>query len=171
MIKVKISDLANIKMGQSPKGETCNEVGDGIPLLNGPSEFTSYYPIPKQYTTDPKKICQKGEILFCVRGSTTGRMNWTDKEYAIGRGLASISHKKGDKFNHFLKYLIDHNLCSVLNLTSGSTFPNLTNDNLASFEFYVPELDVQKKTSSFLYNIDAKIELNNKINDNLSKRN
>lgn len=171
MIKVKLSDLANIKMGQSPKGETCNEDGNGIPLLNGPSEFTSYYPIPKQYTTDPKKICKEGEILFCVRGSTTGRINWTDKKYAIGRGLASISHKKGDKFNHFLKYLIDYNLSSILNLTSGSTFPNLTNDNLASFEFYVPELDVQKKISSFLYNIDAKIELNNKINDNLSKRN
>jgi len=167
MIKVKLSDLANIKMGQSPQGETCNENGNGIPLLNGPSEFTSFYPIPKQYTNDPKKICQERDILFCVRGSTTGRMNWADKEYAIGRGLASISHKKGNNFNHFLKYLIEYNLESILNLTSGSTFPNLTNDNLASYKFYVPEIENQKKISSFLYNIDTKIELNNKINAEL----
>lgn len=167
MIKVKLSDLANIKMGQSPQGETCNENGDGIPLLNGPSEFTSFYPIPKQYTNDPKKICQEFDILFCVRGSTTGRMNWADKKYAIGRGLASISHKKGKEFNHFLKYLIEYNLNSILNLTSGSTFPNLTNDNLASYEFYVPETEVQKKTSIFLSNIDSKIEINNKINTEL----
>lgn len=167
MIKVKLSDLANIKMGQSPQGETCNENGDGIPLLNGPSEFTSFYPIPKQYTNDPKKICQELDILFCVRGSTTGRMNWADKKYAIGRGLASISHKKGKEFNHFLKYLIEYNLDSILNLTSGSTFPNLTNDNLASYKFYVPEIEVQKKISSFLSNIDSKIELNNRINSEL----
>src|SRR5690606_26997795 len=99
------------------------------------------------YTNDPKKVCQEFDILFCVRGSTTGRMNWADKKYAIGRGLASISHKKGKEFNHFLKYLIEYNLNSILNLTSGSTFPNLTNDNLASYEFYVPETEVQKKTS------------------------
>jgi type I restriction enzyme S subunit len=167
MIKVKLSDLAHIKMGQSPQGETCNEYGDGIPLLNGPSEFTSFYPIPKQYTNDPKKICQESDILFCVRGSTTGRMNWADKKYAIGRGLASISHKKGEEFNHFLKYLIEYNLDSILNLTSGSTFPNLTNDNLASYEFYVPEIEVQKKISSFLSNLDSKIELNNRINTEL----
>lgn len=167
MIKVKLSDLANIKMGQSPQGETCNENGDGIPLLNGPSEFTSFYPIPKQYTNDPKKVCQEFDILFCVRGSTTGRMNWADKKYAIGRGLASISHKKGKEFNHFLKYLIEYNLNSILNLTSGSTFPNLTNDNLASYEFYVPETEVQKKTSIFLSNIDSKIEINNRINSEL----
>lgn len=167
MIKVKLSDLAHIKMGQSPQGETCNEYGDGIPLLNGPSEFTSFYPIPKQYTNDPKKICQESDILFCVRGSTTGRMNWADKKYAIGRGLASISHKKCEEFNHFLKYLIEYNLDSILKLTSGSTFPNLTNDNLALYEFYVPEIEVQKKISSFLSNLDSKIELNNRINTEL----
>ena len=162
-----LSEIANIKMGQSPQGETCNENGVGVPLLNGPAEFTEYYPVPRQYTTDPKKICQEKEILFCVRGSTTGRMNWADRSYAIGRGLASISHKQGQDYNHYLKYLIDYNLSSILNLTSGSTFPNLTNDNLSSFKFYAIELEVQKKISKFLSDLDAKIELNNKINNEL----
>ena len=35
----KLTDIAMIVMGQSPKGETTNEVGDGLPLLNGPTEF------------------------------------------------------------------------------------------------------------------------------------
>ena len=34
-----LTDVAEIIMGQSPKGETCNNKGDGIPLLNGPTEF------------------------------------------------------------------------------------------------------------------------------------
>jgi type I restriction enzyme, S subunit len=167
MNKVKLSEIANIKMGQSPSGDTCNELGIGIALLNGPAEFTSYYPIPKQYTIDGKRFCDSGEILFCVRGSTTGRMNWANQKYALGRGLASISHKNGKEYNQFLKYLIQVNLNSILNAANGSTFPNLTSDILASFEFSVPEITIQKTISLFLKSLDSKIELNHRINTEL----
>ena len=79
-------------MGQSPKGENCNNTRQGIPLLNGPTEFGQNCPDPIQYTTEIRKKCLKHDLLFCVRGSTTGRMNWADQEYAIGRGLALIRH-------------------------------------------------------------------------------
>lgn len=169
MSKVKLSEFAAIVMGQSPQGETCNEIGNGVALLNGPSEFTDFYPAPKQYTTDPKKYSTKDSILFCVRGSTTGRMNWSDKEYAIGRGLASLSHKSGSHLNHFLRYIIQSNLSCILKTTSGSTFPNLTSDLLASFEFEIPDLPTQKKISSVLSALDSKIELNNRINSELEQ--
>lgn len=167
MNKVKLSEIANIKMGQSPSGETCNEVGEGVALLNGPAEFTSSYPVPKQYTIDGKRFCNKGDILFCVRGSTTGRMNWADQKYALGRGLASISHKNGYEYNHFLKFLLYSNLNALLNAANGSTFPNLTSDILASFEMSVPDLKIQRSISIFLNSIDSKIELNNRINAEL----
>jgi type I restriction enzyme S subunit len=163
----KLSEIAHIVMGQSPEGNTCNSIGLGIPLLNGPAEFTSINPLPVQYTTDPKKYSKEGGILFCVRGSTTGRMNWSDKPYAIGRGLASISHKMGVHYNHYLRYVIQTNLDSLLRLTGGSTFPNLTNDVLSDFLISTPSLDVQKKISFFLRLIDSKISLNNRINAEL----
>ena len=167
MNKVKLSEIANITMGYSPQGETCNEIGEGIPLLNGPSEFTEYNPIPKQYTTAARRLSEAGDVLFCVRGSTTGRMNWSDRTYAIGRGLAALSHKKGKKLNFFLKYLIHHNLESILKNTNGSTFPNLTSDILASYELIVPELETQQKIAAVLSTLDAKIELNSRINTEL----
>ncbi len=165
--KIRLSDIANIRMGQSPEGFTCNEIGVGVPLLNGPTEFTDFYPVPKQYTSDPKRFSESGEILFCVRGSTTGRMNWSNINYAIGRGLASITHKEGKELNYFLKYLIHVNLDSILKTTNGSTFPNLTSDMLASFELIVPEISTQNKISSFLSSLDSKIVLNNRINAEL----
>lgn len=166
MKKIRLSDIADITMGQSPPGESCseNKNNGGVPLLNGPTEFTDFYPLAKQYTTDPKRFSKKGNILFCVRGSTTGRMNWSDKQYAIGRGLAAISHKKGVEYNHFLKYLIQDNLASILKSTGGSTFPNLTGDLLSSFEVYVPESSVQKTISSILASLDGKIYLNIRFN-------
>lgn len=167
MHKCSLSSIADITMGQSPTGEFCGKDIEGIPLLNGPAEFTNFYPKPVQFTSDPKKKCEIGDILFCVRGSTTGRMNWADQHYAIGRGLAAIRHKKGIKYNHFIKYIIQSNLDSLLKNTNGSTFPNLTGDLLSSFKLTVPSEDQQQKISSFFYSLDAKIELNNRINAEL----
>jgi type I restriction enzyme S subunit len=122
----KLGDVADIIMGQSPSGETCNSEGSGIPLLNGPTEFGTFFPTPVQFTTDPKKMSEIDDILFCVRGSTTGRMNWSNKKYAIGRGLAAIRHKKGKEYKYFLKGLIDFNLNKLLGNATGSTFPKMT---------------------------------------------
>jgi type I restriction enzyme S subunit len=36
-----LGKIAEIVMGQSPAGDTCNQVGQGIPFLNGPTEFGS----------------------------------------------------------------------------------------------------------------------------------
>ncbi|MET2736295.1 restriction endonuclease subunit S, partial [Staphylococcus epidermidis] len=76
----KLSEIANIIAGQSPKGEFYNEDGNGVPMLNGPTEFTDLHPIPVQYTTKTTKLCEIGDILFTVRGSSTGRMNIADQE-------------------------------------------------------------------------------------------
>src|SRR5438105_2939787 len=88
-------DIAEIVMGQSPEGNTYNVSGQGVPLLNGPTEFTNRFPIIKQWTTSPTKLCKKGDILFCVRGSSTGRINIADKVYCLGRGVAAIRAKEG----------------------------------------------------------------------------
>ena len=85
---IELGEIAEVVMGQSPFGSSCNQNGEGQPLLNGPTEFGSQFPTPVQFTTDPKKISKKGDLLFCVRGSTTGRMNWADQDYVIGRGIS-----------------------------------------------------------------------------------
>ena len=91
---LKLQNIAEIVMGQSPESEFVSSEKIGLPLLNGPAEFTDRYPVPVQFTSLGKRIAEEKDILFCVRGSTTGRMNIADQKYAIGRGLAAIRHKK-----------------------------------------------------------------------------
>ena len=134
----KLGDIADIVMGQSPTGDTCNEDGNGVPLLNGPTEFGSSFPYPVQFTTDPKRFAKPLDILFCVRGSTTGKMNWANQDYAIGRGIAAIRHKKGEKYRHFVKGLIDTNLKLLLQSATGSTFPNVSKDQLNNLSILAP---------------------------------
>jgi len=161
-----LSDVAEIIMGQSPPGEMVNTEGVGLPLLNGPTEFTSYHPHPVQFTTDARKQAKAGDILFCVRGSTTGRMNWADQDYAIGRGIAAIQPSLPGTAAA-VRGIIEVALPALLPAATGSTFPNLSRDQLVGIT--VPawsgaELIV---ISNVVGALDEKIELNRRMAETL----
>ena len=162
-----LGDIADLVMGQSPTGDTCNEAGRGVPLLNGPTEFGENHPRPVQFTTGPRKFAEPGDLLFCVRGSTTGRMNWADQRYAIGRGLAAIRAKQGTEYRHFVRAVIDANLPRLLATATGSTFPNVSRDQIHEIECALPPLAEQKAIAAVLGALDDKIELNRRMNATL----
>jgi type I restriction enzyme, S subunit len=154
-----ISDIANVVMGQSPKGDSYNkEVG--TPLLNGPTEFGFRYPSPIQFTNKPTKICNKNDILLCVRGSTTGRLNLADREYCIGRGLASISGLKNKSDTIWLYYQFQKFQSDIYNMASGygSAFPNITKNLIEKILLPLPSIQEQKKIAKILLNLDQKIQ-------------
>jgi type I restriction enzyme S subunit len=162
-----LGEVAEIVMGQSPQGQTCNRRGEGLPLLNGPTEFGECYPVAVQFTTDVKRKSRPMDILFCVRGSTTGRMNWSDDEYAIGRGLAAIRHKNGSDYRYFVKGMIDFHLPHLLGIATGSTFPSVTGEQLAGLQCLLPPLHEQKAIAAVLSSLDDKIELLRRQNKTL----
>jgi len=165
---LKLGDFAIIEMGQSPSSSDCNNIGNGIPLLNGPTEFGYQHPYPVQWTTDGRKKAQTGDILFCVRGSTTGRMNWANQPYAIGRGIAAIRHTE-PSLNYFVWSVLKWKLDDLLNIATGSTFPNVSRDMLKSLE--IPEIGIveQRIIADTLSAIDNKIVINTKINHHLEQ--
>ena len=164
--KKKLSDIAEITMGQSPSGDTCNNSSIGMPLLNGPTEFGENHPYPTQFTIDPKKVSEKGDLLFCVRGSTTGRMNWSDRPYAIGRGIAAI-RPIYENTDRFVKVTIELILPSILNMATGSTFPNVSKPLLNNFEILDLEVFEMKSINKVLECMEDRIEVNNQINKTL----
>jgi type I restriction enzyme S subunit len=167
ILEAKLSDVAEITMGQSPTGSTCNETGCGMPLLNGPTEFGHHHPTPVQFTTNAKKTANAGDLLFCVRGSTTGKMNWADKQYAIGRGIASLRHRRGRDYQPFLRAIVELHLPTLLACATGSTFPNVSYSQIAGLKCHIPPLPEQKAIAEILGSLDDKIELNRKMNETL----
>ncbi len=164
---VTLHDNADIVMGQSPPGTSCNTMGVGLPLLNGPTEFGTHHPIPVQFTTDARKKADIGDILFCVRGSTTGRMNWADQKYAIGRGIAAIRHKSNPELQPFVRAVIEYNLPKLLAQATGSTFPNVSAAQLAGLWWPPLEFHEQRAIAHILGSLDDKIELNRQMNRTL----
>jgi len=135
--KVALSSVAKIIMGTSPKGDTYNNTGNGLPLINGPTEFGDDHPDCTLFTTKSSKECNAGDLIFCVRGSTTGRMNWADKKYSLGRGVCSIrGNTQADTI--YIRYCIEQSLNKLLQFASGATFPNLTKDTIFSFKIPYP---------------------------------
>ena len=166
---IQLKDIAEIIMGQSPPGDSCNISKNGLPLLNGPTEFGSHHPVPVQYTTDPKKLSEEGDLLFCVRGSTTGRMNWSNQRYAIGRGLAAIRSRKNKKYSSFIKGCLEVSLPNLLMSATGSTFPSVSRDQLESIPIILPPSKKVEFIETILGTLDKRIELNKKTNETLEE--
>lgn len=157
-----LGDLAEVVMGQSPAGSDCNRVGEGWPLLNGPTEFGMRHPLPAQWTKAPTKWAEPGDVLFCVRGSTTGRMNIADQKYVIGRGIAAIRSKNAG-LTPFVRYAVEWRLAALLSLTTGSTFPNLSRESIAGLHLPNPPVDEQRRIVEVLGALDDLIDTNNRL--------
>lgn len=145
-----LGEIAKIVMGHSPPGTTYNRQRSGSPLLNGPAEFGEKYPIAVQWTTEPIRFAEEGDILFCVRGATTGRKCWSDQRYAIGRGLAAIRGRDGICDTTFLWFLLDTVTESLLKHAAGSTFVNLPGEKFLRFEVSLPPLPEQQRIAAEL---------------------
>jgi type I restriction enzyme S subunit len=152
--------IAELIMGQSPPGDSYNFNRIGTPLLNGPTEFGIEHPFPIQFTTAPTKLSQKEDILLCVRGSTTGRLNLADQEYCLGRGLASIRGLRGKTDTKWLYYQFLRLQKKIYNIASGggTTFPNINSESIKKLLIPYPPLEEQKRISLILSKIDELIQ-------------
>ena len=130
----KLGEVATITMGLSPKGDTYNEQGDGTPLVNGPVEFGDRFTKQLKWTTAPTKLCHDGDLVVCVRGSTTGKYVKSDGEYCLGRGVCGMN----SKHQAHLDLLFQAELPRLLGQTSGSTFPSWTGPQLQSHPVLSP---------------------------------
>ena len=85
----RLGDIANISMGQSPKGETVTRNSNGIEFHQGKIYFTDKYIDKSPFSTsEPTKITSNS-VLLCVR-APVGEVNLVNREVCIGRGLCAI---------------------------------------------------------------------------------
>jgi type I restriction enzyme, S subunit len=125
------ASIAEILMGTSPSGDTYNELGIGVPLINGPVEFGDFFPLKKKWTTAAARMSQAEDLIFCVRGSTTGRRVVADDVYCLGRGVCAIRSRNG--WQGFVDLAVDNGLDALLTAATGSTFPSLNGPEIKGF--------------------------------------
>lgn len=96
-----LGDIADITMGQSPKGSSYNENNVGTVFFQGRAEFGHRFPTVRLYTTEPKRMANNNDVLMSVR-APVGDINVAHEKCCIGRGLAAIRSK--GNYQSFMLY-------------------------------------------------------------------
>ena len=169
--QTNIGSICNISMGQSPPGDTYNKENKGLPLINGPVEFGPN-PFSKtvlsKWTTKPTKICEEGDLLLCVRGSTTGRQNIAGFKACLGRGDCSIRATKC--YQLFVNHYFNFSRSKIFELGTGSTFPNISREQIYNYPISLPSLNEQKKiVQEIEFRLSIADEVEKTINESLQK--
>ena len=162
---IRLSDFAAINMGQSPKSEYYNYDGDGLPFLQGNRTFGRLFPVFDTYTTNPNKIAEQGDIIMSVR-APVGDLNIAPTKLCLGRGVCSLKAKNSNQT--FLFYLMKHYAKQLIHKESGTVFGSVNRDDIANLEILIPEDEAsQQKIAAVLSALDANIEQNTALNNNL----
>lgn len=167
-MKFKLQEIADVTMGQSPKSEFYNTEGKGYPFLQGNRTFGFKYPTFDTYTTVMTKPAKAGDVIMSVR-APVGDLNITPVDMCLGRGVCSLRMKNGNQ--SFLYYMMKYYVPHLLKKESGTVFGSVNRNDINGLEVDIPEDEqTQGRIARYLEMIDEKIELNNKINDNLERQ-
>ena len=153
---VRLGEVAQIEMGQSPPSITYNSEGIGLPFFQGKADFGDIYPTTRKWCSSPNKIAEKDDILLSVR-APIGDVNIATQRCCIGRGLTAI--RAGAKSDS--KYLFYHLLFSQELLESkgtGTTFKQINKETVTHFLIPLPPLPEQRAIAEMLGAVDEKIQ-------------
>lgn len=141
--RVRLPEVADLKMGQSPPSSSYNASRVGLPFFQGKAEFGEVYPTPVKYCSAPQKIAEKADILISVR-APVGPTNICKEKSCIGRGLAAIRPRAGVN-GHYVFYFLRSIEQWLASQGTGSTFTAISRSVLERIEVPLPPLNEQRR--------------------------
>jgi len=144
-------------MGQSPSSKYYNKEGEGLPFIQGKGQYGRYTPETTIYCSRFLKIAKPNDILVTVR-APVGELNLADREYIIGRGVASLRNKY---WIFLFLYLLTDNE-RLKSYERGTTYDAITREELDTFPLLLPPQPILEKFHSLVEPLFQKIILNQK---------
>jgi type I restriction enzyme S subunit len=149
-----LSEACEIIMGQAPPGDTYNEEGLGLPLIAGAGDFGDVSPSPSKFSTAARKKSRLGDIILCVR-ATIGDLNWSDREYCLGRGVAGLRVKAGQADMRYIWRVIEFHADRLRALGRGATFKQISRADIVNFQVPLPSFPEQRRIAAILDQADG----------------
>ena len=153
----KIGEIAEIIMGQSPPSKFYNEDGIGIPFIQGKGQLGKYTPQTTIFCSCDGKLARAYDILLTVR-APVGELNLADKEYIIGRGIASIR----SNYWPFLFLYFNFNRELLKSLEKGTTYDAIVKEDIENLLIVIPPSHILQSFHSLVEPLFQKIILNQK---------
>ncbi|AJD31032.1 restriction endonuclease subunit S [Clostridium sporogenes] len=157
---VELNNIADLTMGLSPKSSSYNLDKVGTPLLNGAADFENGVINAKKYTTEPTRLCKKNDLVFCIR-ATIGNITFSDKEYCLGRGVASIT-PKNDLFTGIIYFNLLMSMNKLIANATGSVILGLSKPDINNLKLILPDRKILEEFSK-ISNNSLKLKHNNEF--------
>lgn len=150
-----LAELAKIRYGKNQKAVE-SPLGD-IPIF-GTGGLMGYA---------TRALYNKPSVLIGRKG-TIDKVKFIDVPFWTVDTLFYTEVNENIVLPKYLFYKMS--LIDFMNYNEGTTIPSLRTETLNRLTFKIPSLSYQRKVINILSSLDEKIELNNRINDNLEQQ-
>ncbi|WP_373190411.1 restriction endonuclease subunit S [Halomonas sp.] len=148
----RLSEIADIEMGQSPSSEFYNSKGRGLPLIQGNADIVNRRTVKRFFTTQITKRGRSGDILMSVR-APVGEVSRATFDVCLGRGVCALRFP-----NDFLYHYLIHLEPSWAKHSKGSTFDSVNSTELWAVEIRLPaDPGEQTAIATVLSDMDAEL--------------
>jgi type I restriction enzyme S subunit len=166
----------------------CEVIGGGTPSTKEESYYGGSFSwiTPRDLTNHKNRLISKGErnitelglrnssarmlpknsILLTSR-APIGYLAIAENEVCTNQGFKSLIVNPEKADYNFVYYLIKSNVERIKGLGTGTTFAEISGSVVKNLKFFIPSLPTQTAIAEILSSLDDKIELNNKINQEL----
>lgn len=168
----KIGDVVDIRRGASPRPIHKFLANAGMPwvkIADATSDSSRYLWKTNEYIIDEginKSVVVEPETLIVSNSATPGLPKIMKIRACVHDGWLVFTNYRGIT-RDFLYYKFIDIRRKLVNQANGSVFQNLKTDIVKDFDIDIPSIRTQNKIVDILSKLDEKIELNNKINNNL----
>ena len=175
----KLGEICKVKGGKRlPKGNNLTSIPNSHPYIRVRDMGEKYLPInnleyvPNEVFPSIKNyIVDKGDLILSIVGSVGLVSLVNDKldKASLTENCVKILPQKDILNNEFLYYFLKSNFgqAEIYKKTVGAVQPKLPIYNINDIELNLPDLPTQTIIAEILSSLDDKIELNNKINQEL----
>jgi type I restriction enzyme, S subunit len=170
---------------KKPLGSLCNGIGDGVHgtpkyVVDSPYCFINGNNLKdgKIDTSSAKRVdgdeyerhfieLDETTLLMSINGTLGSLALYRGESVILGKSAAYIRCRDISREFCYYYFQLRETQRVFFNIATGSTIKNLSLDSIKNFHVPVPSVNEQKAISSVLSALDAKIELNNRINAEL----
>jgi len=176
--KKKICTIGDVVGGGTPSTKSKSNYGGLVPWIT-PKDLSNHNgvyiskgerSITQEGLRDSSaKIIPANSILFSSR-APIGYVAISKNEVSTNQGFKSIIPNIAQVDTHYLYYLLKVTTEVIKRRSSGSTYAEISGEEVKNLELpFLNSVSSQKRVAKILFDLDSKIEINNKINDQLEQ--
>lgn len=181
-MRYKLMDICSkIGSGATPKGGKEAYCSEGISLVRSQNILDFAFScdglayINEEQANKLSNVeLEEGDVLLNITGDSVARACMMDSSYLparVNQHVAVVRGKKDVVLDSFLLYFLQWQKKYLLQLASaGATRNALTKGMIEQLEIDLPSLGKQQRITAILDSLQAKMELNQKINKNLERQ-